>query len=171
MWWSEREWQALTSPERCGMCADAHMESNEHSVLVAATGTSFVRFARNQHHAGYSLVILREHIVDMAELPVTQLAQFWVDVQRAARVIDRVFEPKKIDYLVMGHRMPHLHCHLLPQHEADDPLRNVNIADGPTYLPAGRLASAAMAMQEAWRSREGALDGGVGGTLGDAPSP
>lgn len=67
---------------------------------------------------------------------------FGADAQRAARVIDAVFRPKKIDYLVMGHRMPHVHCHLLPQHSADDPLRNVNIADGPTYLPSDEFDAA-----------------------------
>lgn len=152
MWWSETEWEALTSPEQCGMCADAHLPRNEHSALVAVTDTSFVRLARNQHHAGYCLVILREHIVDMAELSSSQLASFWADVQRAARIINDVFGPKKIDYLVMGHRMPHLHCHLLPQHATDDPLRNVNIADGPTWLPADAFDASVAALQRSWEA-------------------
>ncbi|WP_369821875.1 HIT family protein [Plantibacter elymi (nom. nud.)] len=88
------------------MCADAHFLANEHSALIATTDTSYVRLARNQHHAGYSLVILREHVVDMVELPPDQLSKFWKDAQRAACVIDAVFRSKKIHYLVMGHRMP-----------------------------------------------------------------
>ncbi|MFB7252371.1 HIT family protein [Microbacterium sp. NPDC056234] len=136
------------------MCADADLPANDHSALVATTGTSHVRLARNQHHAGYSLVILREHVVDMAELPLDQLASFWRDVQRAARAIDEVFRSKKIDYLVMGHRMPHLHCHLLPQHATDDPLRNVNIAGGPTHLPPDAFHDAVTALQRAWESSE-----------------
>ena len=150
MWWSDDEWEALVAAEQCGMCVDAHLPANEHSALVAATETSYVRLARNQHHAGYSLVILREHIVDLAELVPDQLSHFWADVQRAARVIDEVFRPKKIDYLVMGHRMPHVHCHLLPQHATDDPLRNVNVADGPSYLPPDEFDAAVTALQRAW---------------------
>lgn len=159
MWWSKDEWEELASEDRCGMCADAHLPANEHSVLVAATDTSYVRLARNQHHAGYSLVILREHVVDMAELSPDQLSRFWADSQRAARVIDAVSGPKKIDYLVMGHRMPHLHCHFLPQHATDDPLRNVNIADGPTLLSPDALAAKVDALQRAWESLGRALDG------------
>jgi len=154
MWWSDGEWEAMTAAEQCGMCADAHLPTNDHSTLIATTSTSHVRLARNQHHAGYSLVILREHVVDMSELPPEQLARFWADVQRAARVIDGVFRSKKIDYLVMGHRMPHLHCHLLPQHATDDPLRNVNIADGPTYLPPDAFDAAIAALQRMWESSE-----------------
>lgn len=154
MWWSDDEWEALTAAEQCGMCADAHLPTNEHSALIATTSTSHVRLARNQHHAGYSLVILREHVIDMSELPPDQLARFWVDVQRAARVINGVFRSQKIDYLVMGHRMPHLHCHLLPQHATDDPLRNVNIADGPTYLSPEAFDATIAALQRMWESSE-----------------
>jgi diadenosine tetraphosphate (Ap4A) HIT family hydrolase len=70
-----------------------------------------------------------------------------------------VFRSKKIDYLVMGHRMPHLHCHLLPQHATDDPLRNVNIADGPSYLPPDEFEAAVVALQRAWEASTPALDG------------
>lgn len=53
---SDDEREALTAAERCGMCADTRL-ANEPSALVAATGTSCVRLARNQHPAEYSLVI------------------------------------------------------------------------------------------------------------------
>lgn len=136
------------------MCSDAHLPVNEHSVLVATTATSYVRLARNQHHRGYCLVILRDHVTDMTDLLPAQLSSFWSDVQRAGRAIGAVFQPRKVDYLVMGHRMPHLHCHVLPQHSNDDPLRNVNIADGPTYLPTATFTASVAALQRAWDSVE-----------------
>ncbi|HXH33358.1 MAG TPA: HIT family protein [Plantibacter sp.] len=132
------------------MCTDAHLPINDHSALVATTETSHVRLARNQEHPGYCLVILRAHITDMAELTPAALWAFWSDVQHAARAIDEVFQPKKLDYLVMGHRMPHLHCHLLPQHATDDPRRNVNIADGPTYLSTEAFGRSLAALASAW---------------------
>ncbi len=132
------------------MCSDAHLPVNEHSVLIRQTPTSFVRLARNQAHPGYSLVILRDHVTDVANLSSDQLAGFWTDVQRAGRAVQQTFEPKKIDYLVMGHRMPHLHCHLLPQHEHDDPRRNPDISDGPAIAATAELDRAAGAMRNAW---------------------
>ncbi|WP_282848860.1 HIT family protein [Microbacterium oxydans] len=134
------------------MCADAHLPENEHSTLFATTATSYVRLARNQEHPGYCLVILREHVTDMTSLNPDHLARFWADVQLAGRAIGEAFHPKKVDYLVMGHRMPHLHCHLLPQHANDDPHRNVNIADGPTYLVPDAFDDAVAALTRAWAS-------------------
>ncbi|WP_168203822.1 HIT family protein [Humibacter ginsenosidimutans] len=152
MWSPAAQWEALKSAERCGMCDDAHLPANEHSVLVATTDTSYVRLARNQAHPGYCLVILREHVTDLAELSPQRLTAFWSDVQRAGRAIGEVFQPEKIDYLIMGHRMPHLHCHLLPQHAADDPLRNVDIADGPVFASTAAIGAAVTALQHTWNT-------------------
>lgn len=152
MWWSEDEWEALKEPSTCGMCADAHLDSNEHSVLIASTSHTRVRLVRNQAHPGYCIVILREHVTDIADLQADQLSAFWEDVQRTGRAIAGVLSPRKIDYLVMGHRMPHLHCHLLPQHAGDDPLRNVDIADGPVLVADAVLRSRAESIRTAFSS-------------------
>lgn len=150
VWWSEEEWAALIDPVECGMCADAHLDENPHSVLVASTETAHIRIARNQSHRGYCLVILRDHVTDIGDLTSEQLNGFWSDVQRAGRAITTVFAPRKIDYLVMGHRMPHLHCHLLPQHSTDDPLRNVDISDGPEFSSSRALHDDARALRDTW---------------------
>ncbi|WP_429457639.1 HIT family protein [Microbacterium sp. ZKA21] len=119
---------------------------------MASTDTSHLRLARNQAHPGYCLVILREHRTDLADLAPDQLASFWRDVQRAGRAVGAVLEPRKIDYLVMGHRMPHLHCHLLPQHAGDDPTRNVDIADGPVFLDHDALTARANGLRRLWNT-------------------
>ena len=152
MWWSDEEWAELVDPELCGMCADAHLPENEHSILVASTDMTHIRLVRNQAHPGYTVVILREHLTDLGELDAVQLSAFWRDVQRSGRAIDRAFTPRKINYLVMGHRAPHLHCHVFPQHLEDDPLRNVDISDGPVYPPDAEMAQTLVALREAWHA-------------------
>lgn len=150
MWWSEAEWDALTDPVTCGMCADAHLGENEHSNLVISTSTTHVRLARNQAHPGYCLVILKEHVTDLGDLDPATLSEFWLDVQRAGRAIAKVYEPCKIDYLVMGHRMPHLHCHVFPQHSTDDPTRNVDISEGLVLLSSNEMNDAVQSVQRVW---------------------
>ncbi|MCZ4301068.1 HIT family protein [Microbacterium oxydans] len=150
MWWSDEQWEELCDPSRCKMCDDAHLAENAHSVMVASTATSFVRLSRNQAHAGYTLVILRAHVTALEHLDGDQLSAFWKDVQRAGRAVETVYSPRKIAYLVMGHRMPHLHCHVFPQHVADDPKRNVDISDGPVLLSPVGLHDAAQALRSAW---------------------
>ncbi|MFJ4998912.1 HIT family protein [Microbacterium sp. NPDC088619] len=152
MWWSDHEWAELADPELCGMCADAHLPENEHSILVASTEATHIRLVRNQAHPGYTVVILREHVTDLGLLDAGQLSAFWRDVQRAGRAVGKAFDPRKINYLVMGHRAPHLHCHVFPQHLEDDPLRNVDISDGPAYLPDAEIDASASALRKAWQA-------------------
>jgi diadenosine tetraphosphate (Ap4A) HIT family hydrolase len=150
MWWTDEEWSAMSDADTCGMCADMHLEENEHSVLVASTPMTHTRLVRNQAHPGYSLVILRQHITDLADLTAERLSGFWSDVQRTGRTIQTVYRPRKIDYLVMGHRMPHLHCHVFPQHSDDDPTRNVDISDGPVIRPIELLRDDAGRLRQTW---------------------
>lgn len=152
MWWTDEEWTELVDPELCGMCADAHLPENEHSILVASTEMTHIRLVRNQAHPGYTVVILREHLTDLGQLDAGQLSEFWRDVQRAGRAVGTAFDPRKINYLVMGHRAPHLHCHVFPQHLGDDPLQNVNISDGPGYLPDAEMTHSVVALREAWHA-------------------
>ena len=45
-----------------------------------------------------------------------------------------MFEPVKIDTLVMGHLCPHMHCHVYPQYIHDDPHALINVQDGAMRL-------------------------------------
>jgi diadenosine tetraphosphate (Ap4A) HIT family hydrolase len=46
--------------------------------------------------------------------------RFWAEVLHAARAIETVFEPVKMNYDILGNSVPHLHVHLVPRY-ADDP--------------------------------------------------
>lgn len=46
----------------------------------------------------------------------------------------------KLDYLVMGHRCPHLHCHVYPQYEDCDPYGLVDITAGQVRLSGEELS-------------------------------
>jgi diadenosine tetraphosphate (Ap4A) HIT family hydrolase len=100
------------------MCADASLPTNAGSELVAELPWSYLRLVHNQTHAGYCVVVLKQHLPEL--------------------------DDPAPDYLVMGHRVPHLHCHVYPQYEDDDPLYNVNIGDGDVRQDdsdrAGRIA-------------------------------
>ena len=62
------------------------------------------------------------------------LAGFWSDVAVVGRAVSEVFDPVKIDNLVMGHRCPHVHCHVYPQYATDDPSGLVDISAGQVRL-------------------------------------
>jgi diadenosine tetraphosphate (Ap4A) HIT family hydrolase len=116
------------------MCADAHLASNPHSDLVVASAVSFTRLQKNQTHAGYCVVILKRHTTELHHLDEAELQQFWIDVTRVSRVIVDLFRPVTLDTLILGHLCPHVHCHVFPQYQDNDPHALVNIQEGTLRL-------------------------------------
>jgi diadenosine tetraphosphate (Ap4A) HIT family hydrolase len=124
----------MISVTRCPMCADAHLVTNEHSDLVVESTVSFTRLSKNQTHVGYSIIILKRHASELHDLDEEELRLFCLDVVRVSRVIAELFRPVKLDTLMMGHLCPHVHCHVVPQYQDDDPHALINVQEGDIRL-------------------------------------
>ncbi|WP_353648492.1 HIT domain-containing protein [Nakamurella sp. A5-74] len=122
----------MTAGVDCGLCADASEPLNLHSVLVTELPTSYVRLVRNQSQTGYCVVILEDHVTELHHLEPRELTAFWMEVAVTSRAIAELFSPVKLNHLSMGHRCPHLHCHVYPQYQHNDPFQNVDISAGDT---------------------------------------
>lgn len=144
-WWAEPTWAAMRAGKDCPMCADAHLPANPHSTLITTMSTTFVRLAVNQTKPGYCIVVFNRHAPELHDLQPGELAAFWSDVAAVGLAVSTIFQPVKIDNLVMGHRCPHLHCHVYPQYRYDDPLALVDISAGFKQLtPAEQHQRAAL---------------------------
>lgn len=119
---------------QCPMCSDAHLPVNVHGELIADLAGSYARLCYNQTQPGYSVVIARRHASELFDLTHEELRLFWIDVADLARTIQRLFAPVKLDYLVMGHLCPHVHCHVFPQYADDDPHGLLNPRSGDVRL-------------------------------------
>src|SRR4051794_12344499 len=95
----------------CAMCADAPLPTNPFGDLIVETDWSYVRLARNQTRAGYSVVIAKRHAPELHFLSPAELSGFWSDAATIGEVISDQLRPVKLANLVMGFRMPHVHCH------------------------------------------------------------
>lgn len=133
-WWPETTWRAMRAGVDCPMCADAHLPSNPFGILVTELPATYVRLHRNQTRPGYCVVIAKEHVPEVHEFDDETLVAFWRDAADVGRAIEQVFSPVKLDSLIMGHRCPHVHCHLYPLYPSDDPYKPVDIGEGDRFL-------------------------------------
>ena len=53
----------------------------------------------------------------------------------------------KLANLSMGSRMPHVHCHVLPQYADDDPFALIDVSAGSVRLEEAALAARVEAMR------------------------
>lgn len=90
---------------------------------LAELDESFVILAHDQFYPGYSIVVLKDHEEQLAQLPAERQTRLWRDVMRVADAVRQVMNPPRINYECLGNMVNHIHWHLVPRY-ADDPRKH-----------------------------------------------
>jgi diadenosine tetraphosphate (Ap4A) HIT family hydrolase len=144
-WMPRERWDALVRGEGCPLCEA--MEATElvdaYGTTIADLGVSRLRLAANQFSPGYCVLICARHVREPYDLADGERAAFFEDMMRAARALERVYQPTKMNFEIMGNAVPHLHCHIVPRYYGDPvpgrPLR-LDLPEQTTLLAADEYA-------------------------------
>jgi diadenosine tetraphosphate (Ap4A) HIT family hydrolase len=77
----------------------------------------------HQFHKGYSLVLLKDHVGELHELPRDVQVELFKEVMTAGRALVAAFKPWKMNYSCYGNAEPHVHWHLFPRYKEDPDCR------------------------------------------------
>ena len=115
------QWDALVHGEGCPLCekCDPSEPDNEDGYLVAVLRISHLRLWRNQFPAGNCVLICTKHVREPYHLTKEERAFFFADMMQAAEAIEKVFNPAKMNFLILGNRVPHLHALIMPRYYGD----------------------------------------------------
>jgi diadenosine tetraphosphate (Ap4A) HIT family hydrolase len=113
-WDDSSPWEELKKPGACPIC----LAGGPNDVLVELRAT-WITAGSNAPLPGYACVVSKHHVVEPFELPQRDLRAFWDEAMLAARVLKRLFSPRKLNYEIHGNTIPHLHMHLLPRYVGD----------------------------------------------------
>ena len=103
------------------MCAEGRPEETEDAVRFYEGGVADAYLRRTNIQRGLSLVVWRgRHVVEATELEDEESCRYWREVMTAARAIEAVMEPIKLNFNLLGNSVPHLRTHVVPRY-ADDP--------------------------------------------------
>lgn len=97
------------------MCGD----SSEETALVAELTSGQVLLQNDGDFPGYCILVHRRHVTELFQLDEVERCQMMEDITRIARAIQRVSQPKKLNYAILGNEVPHLHCHVIPRKPDD----------------------------------------------------
>lgn len=117
------------------MCEDIHLEENRHSFMVEALKYSYVRLPKNQYDHGWVIVVLKKHVSELYELSPEERHGFMDEVSAVAEAVSKEFHAVKIYYSIFGALCPHLHMHILPKKESDDPHASIDFNKNMKVLP------------------------------------
>jgi diadenosine tetraphosphate (Ap4A) HIT family hydrolase len=112
----------LRRGDGCPMCEEGRPEDNTFGIRVLSGRFADAYLQRASIQRGYVVVIWRgRHVVEPTELSADEAASFWGDVLTTGRAVQAVYEPLKLNYLLAGNTLPHLHAHVLPRYQKGDP--------------------------------------------------
>jgi diadenosine tetraphosphate (Ap4A) HIT family hydrolase len=114
--WPE-DWDARKQGSGCWFCGD---RSNfGQPFFVGGAGDAYLE--RQAVARGHAVVVFRDrHVADFSSLTTDEVAVYWRDIHAVAQMIEQVFAPCHMNYLLMGNLVPHLHVHVVPRY-LDDP--------------------------------------------------
>jgi diadenosine tetraphosphate (Ap4A) HIT family hydrolase len=81
---------------------------------------SVALLGRWQYYQGYCILVSRRHATELYELSEFERRSYCDEMCCLAQAIARAFQPRKMNYELLGNQVPHLHWHLFPRRE-DDP--------------------------------------------------
>jgi diadenosine tetraphosphate (Ap4A) HIT family hydrolase len=115
------DWEKRYRGEGCVMCAQGRPEENEFGIRVYRSDTSdgYLQKA-DVGQRGYCIVIWRgRHVADVTQLSNTEAGEYWEDVLRVARALELHYTPAKLNLMMLGNEVPHLHTHVVPRYVDD----------------------------------------------------
>lgn len=123
----------------CVMCARV---AGEGPLFIADLGTSRAYLNEDQFFAGWVFVVLKHHALELYDLEPQERASLIEEVSRVARALADVYRPVKMNYELLGNKVPHIHWHLVPR-LPDDPEPGWpvwRVPHEPKPLPADEVA-------------------------------
>ncbi len=130
------DYREQLSGTACSLCAEGRPEEQAGRIRFFSSAFSDGYLHLRGVQRGYAVVIWRgHHVVEPTDLSEEEAAAFWFDVLRVGRAMQVVYRPLKMNYQVLGNRIPHLHWLLAPRFWDDvapgDPLPGSGYHDFP----------------------------------------
>ena len=120
----------------CPTCTEGRPDEINDRIRFFSSGWSDGYLHLRGVQRGYAAVIWRgRHVAEPTELSDAEASAFWFDVLRVGRAMQAVYRPLKMNYQLLGNRIPHLHCLVAPRFVEDvapgDPLPGAGYQDFP----------------------------------------
>ncbi len=107
--------------EGCKFCAIVAGE-REASHVVLETDTVVAFLDHRPLFAGHTLVVPRDHVDTLLELPAAAVGPYFIEVQRVAAAVTAAMDAQGSFVAmnnVVSQSVPHLHTHVVPRRRKD----------------------------------------------------
>ena len=100
----------------CPMCSKWN---DQPELRIAEMEHCYVMLNSDQFFPGYTFVFTKHHVTELFHLEREMRGVVMEEVTAVAAALDKVFQPEKINYELLGNMVPHMHWHLVPRFATD----------------------------------------------------
>jgi diadenosine tetraphosphate (Ap4A) HIT family hydrolase len=102
------------------MCQSDWPDEDRNGLRVNSGRFSEAYLQRADVQRGYVVVIWRgRHVAEPTDLSLDERVGYWCDIVEVGAAVERLYRPKKMNYMMLGNQLPHLHTHVIPRYEHD----------------------------------------------------
>lgn len=107
-------------PKNCLVCGRIGLiKNNQNKYFVKELVSGYVVLADYQYFSGYTIFISKIHTDELHKLDKKTRKIFLEEMATVAEAVYNVFQPKKLNYELLGNTDHHLHWHLIPRFGTD----------------------------------------------------
>ena len=122
-WMPRAQWDAMVAGDnplnRYANAPYAEVQVDEFGFTIADLERSRLQLQRNQYVQGYCVLVAKKSVREPHEMYPPERALFFEDMVRVGVALEKVFNPIKINYEILGNAVPHLHVHIVPRYYGD----------------------------------------------------
>src|SRR2546428_3169779 len=101
----------------CKVCAG---EWPGKDYKISELGLTVAYLGDDQFFPGWTVLVLKRHATELFDLTRDERTQLIEEVTEIARTLAVVFDAVKVNYELLGNKVPHIHWHIIPR-LANDP--------------------------------------------------
>ena len=114
------DWEERRRGIGCIACGDGRPDRIPDGERILAGATSDAYLSRSSAARGYTLLSWRgRHVSELTDLQPDELLSFTQELVTVCRAIETYYRPLKLNLLLLGNSMPHLHAHIVPRYWSD----------------------------------------------------
>ena len=121
----------------CDICQRIARFTPDNPYLIAELDTGYAVLGDNQHYRGYTIFLAKQCASELHQLAPDIRTRFLTEMADVAEAVFRAFEPRKLNYELLGNSVAHLHWHIFPRY-ADDPNPAWPVWNNDEFLQASR---------------------------------
>lgn len=100
----------------CSICIHLRKKA---SFEIKVFSDSVLYLNEDQFFKGYCILEYKSHVKELFDLTDEARDLYMKHVSLAAKALQKVFNPDKINYELLGNKVPHLHWHIIPRFKED----------------------------------------------------